>query len=221
MAWVPAAITGGSSILGGLIGNKGAKQNANDAANAQMQLANQMFDKQTAYDQQQQQQQRSAIAGLLGSGNPFMEVAGQLKPRYEAPGQNIATFGSTNAPGTFSGSPVFGGNFNPFAGLGGQPQPGGTPVGMQPGQRRPEPAGGATGATGALPGIANGLAGLFGPGSGSMPTPPAMMPGPAASGGMARFNGIHPIMGPGLGQLLGVAGGAQSNNSNPFAGMTA
>lgn len=208
MAWVPAAIEGGSSILGGMIGNKGAKQDANDAANAQMKLANQMFDKETAYQQQQQGQQRQAIAGLLSGGNPFFQVGGQLHPQYDAPGSNAAMFGSASAPGTFSmgGGPTE----NPFTGMGAGGGGGaGAPRSTQPVAQRGEP----TNPIQAGPGTVRAQPPGFGPPQGLPPGPHQGLPNaptpfaPPQAGPGGRPPGLN------LRHLL-------SFNGNPFAGMS-
>lgn len=103
MAFLPALIGGGSSVLGGMIANKGQQQAAQQAADAQKQLTQQTISQMEGYDQQQQGAQRNAIAGLIGGGNPFYSAAAGLKPAFLAPGSDTANFGgSGNAPGTFS-----------------------------------------------------------------------------------------------------------------------
>ena len=87
MAWIPAAIMGGSSILGGLISGQGAKQGAQtqaDAALQSAQLQKQMFDVQNAQQAPFRQTGYNALnqIGQLGSGtygiyDPTGNVTGQ------------------------------------------------------------------------------------------------------------------------------------------------
>ena len=73
MAWIPAAIMGGSSILGGFISGQGAKQGAQtqaDAALQSAQLQKQMFDIQNAQQAPYRQSGYNALnqIGQMGSG---------------------------------------------------------------------------------------------------------------------------------------------------------
>lgn len=96
MAWVPAAISGGSAIVGGLLGNKGAKQGAQQASQAQEQLAQQMFNEATQYQAQQEQALRNAISGV--GQNAYFQVPGQASHQFIAP---PPSFTSAPPPGTF------------------------------------------------------------------------------------------------------------------------
>lgn len=158
MAFLPAAIGAGGSILGGMIGNKSAKSSAEDAAKAQQQLTQQTISQMEGYDSQQKQQARSAIMGLLGGGNPFFSAAGGLHPTRLDPGQDVAQFGGgPSAPGTFSMPPApspFGGQ-NPFTGS--------------------APGAGAPGFGGAA---GTGLSQLFGGGGQHVHIPTGMQPPP-------------------------------------------
>lgn len=191
MAWVPAAIGAGGSILGGMLGNKNAKSAADDAANKQAQLTQQTISQLQNYDNTQRQQQRSAIAGLLGAGNPFFAAAGGMQPQYIAPGQDTAQFGGGgNAPGTFSMPPPAAGPFggqNPFQGGGRTTMP---IVRRAPGNDGGGIPSGGSGVGGNLGGA---LGGLFGgaPAPPAQPTPhKPQMTLPIAFGGANPFMGM-------------------------------
>lgn len=148
MAWVPIAAGVGGSLVSGMLGNKGAKQAANNAASAQQNLQNQMFQEATKYQQQQEQQLRNEIAQLVGGGNPFFSAAQQVHPQQVSP-FNAVHFGPSG--------PV--------------QQPGNKQGGQQPGNKQPSPL------SNMQPGVRSVIDGGGAPPA-ATPTPPAPGPTP-------------------------------------------
>lgn len=99
MAWIAPVVGGAASVVGAGKGAKAQENSAQTAANGQLQMANQMFDKATADRNQQQQQLRSAVQGLIGRGNPFFGAGARMHPSYHAPGANLGHFGGGMATG--------------------------------------------------------------------------------------------------------------------------
>ena len=98
MSFLPAAISAGGSILGGLLGGKGANQSASNASNAAIQGANTEFNDYTNYANQQQQGLKNQITSL--GTNPFISALSQLK----APNPSANTY----TPVGMSGVPMYG-----------------------------------------------------------------------------------------------------------------
>lgn len=180
MGWI-APVAG--SIAGGLLSNKGAKQAASTAAQGQMDLSNQMFDKATAYQQQQQNALRSAITGMAPMVGSFYNAAGAMHPPFMAPSAGATSFHGGAIPqppgaasNKFAGQPGGGGTLTTGMGGGARSQP--PTSGPYPNPSPPPVAGGAP-----LPGPTD-------QGGGWGPPQLPLRPFPGAN------QGVHPIMSP-------------------------
>lgn len=112
MAFLPVAAPIIGSIGGALLGNKGQKQAAQQAADAQnasqqqqAQLANAQFEKALAYDQAQKSALRNAVSGFANQN--FATAAQGMHPQFMGPGGGAhfsgGTMGANGSPS--SGAP--------------------------------------------------------------------------------------------------------------------
>lgn len=190
----------GGAIAGGLLQNKGAKQSAQSAADAQQKIAQQQFQNAVNYQNQLRAGLQSTITGM--GPNPFISALSQMRAPTNTSSMPTQTYG---AGGSGTTPPMYGTNgAQPSGGGGGvpasNPNAGALGTGLSLAQGLLGSGGGG--------GLVNSLRSILQGGGSASPTAssggtrpiipvmqsPIMRSPISAGGGSAAWNGIRPIM---------------------------